>query len=246
MQLKAKFGSGKKNGNYNDERNHKNWKSSNNLNISDQLDGFNGKFGSKYSDMTNRNGGTKEGNSKVAFTPPTSKKTGGIGLKWEMQHSHDSSTFPSASISSWKKNVFSKSHSNIQDLAVDDKRGFVPSEVAKDPNQKEFLINLSKRIFSNPDTKVIQEEMQRRRRTEINNENRKRALSAGRNTGLDNLINGIPLIYLLSLQIAIIIAINNFFFRPLKMSTANGYEHGRFQRTFKVLNQIKHAIAILI
>ena len=88
--------------------------------------------------MANHNGATKEGNPKVAFTPPASRKTGGIGLKWEMQHSHDSSTFPSASISSWKKNVFSKSHSNIQDLAVDDKRGFIPSEVAKDPNQKEL------------------------------------------------------------------------------------------------------------
>ena len=197
MQLKAKFGSGKRNGNYisNDEMNHKNWKSNSHLNISDQLDGSNGKFGLKSIDMANRNGATKEGNPKVAFTPPTSRKTGGIGLKWEMQHSHDSSTFPSASISSWKKNVFSKSHSNIQDLAVDDKRGFVPSEVAKDPNQKEFLINLSKRIFSNPDTKIIQEEMQRRRKTEINNENRKRALSAGRNIGLDLLIDEISLLY---------------------------------------------------
>merc|ERR1719414_2297350 len=105
-----------------------------------------------------------------------------------------------------EKRLF-KSHSNIQELTVDDKRGFVPSEVAKDPDQKEFLINLSKRIFSNPDTKVIQEEMQRRRKREINNENRKRALSAGRNTG------------------------------PLKMSTANVKENGRFQRTFKESQQ---------
>ena len=92
--------------------------------------------------------------------------------------------------------MFSKSHSNIQDLAVDDKRGFVPSEVAKDPNQKEFLINLSKRIFSNPDTKIIQQEMQRRRTEEVNNENRKRALSAGRNTGLDSQIHQILIIQL--------------------------------------------------
>ena len=196
MQLKAKFGSGKKHGNFisNDEINHKNWKSQNNLNTIDQFDGMGNKFNVKTNDIANRNGSNKEGKGKVAFTPPTNRKTGGIGLKWEMQHSHDSSTFPSPSISSWKKNVFSKSHSNIQDLAVDDKRGFVPSEVAKDPNQKEFLINLSKRIFSNPDTKIIQLEMQRRRTEEVNNENRKRALSAGRNTGLDSQIHQILII----------------------------------------------------
>jgi hypothetical protein len=158
--------------------------------------------------LATRNGRINEGKTNVAFTPPTSRKTGGIGLRWEMQHSQESSTFP-ASLSSWKggkKNVFSKSHSNIQDLAIDDKRGFIPSEVAKDPNQKEFLINLSKRIFSNPDTKIIQEEMQRRRTEETNSDNRKRSLSAGRNL------------------------------RPLKISsTVNGKENGRFQRTFKVL-----------
>ena len=186
MQLKAKFGSGNRNFGHSstDGPNQKNWKSQTNLNISDHADGMPNRF------ISNRNDGDKEGKPKVAFTPPSSRKTGGIGLRWEMQHSQDSSTFPGQSISSWKKNVFSKSHSNIQDLAVDDKRGFVPSEVAKDPDQKEFLINLSKRIFSNPDTKVIQEEMQRRRkREEINNENRKRALSAGRNAGLDYTIN---------------------------------------------------------
>ena len=132
MQLKAKFGSGSGNSghSFTDGPNKKNWKSQTNLNISDQSDGMSNKF------ISNRNGGGNEGKPKVAFTPPSSRKTGGIGLRWEMQHSQESSTFPGQSISSWKKNVFSKSHSNIQDLAVDDKRGFVPSEVAKDPTKK--------------------------------------------------------------------------------------------------------------
>ena len=34
---------------------------------------------------------------------------------------------------------------------VDDKRGFAPSDVAKDPSKREFLTNLSKRIFSPSD-----------------------------------------------------------------------------------------------
>ena len=192
MQLKAKFGSGRNNGNYDstDGLNQKNWKSNADLNSCDRTDGVNNKYNSKSKEMATRNGRINEGKTNVAFTPPTSRKTGGIGLRWEMQHSQESSTFP-ASLSSWKggkKNVFSKSHSNIQDLAIDDKRGFIPSEVAKDPNQKEFLINLSKRIFSNPDTKIIQEEMQRRRTEETNSDNRKRSLSAGRKTGLDNLL----------------------------------------------------------
>jgi len=156
--------------------------------------------------VMNRNTASKEKISSVSFTPPTSRKGGGgggIGLKWEMQHSQESSS----SISSWKgnKNVFSKSYSNIQDLAIDDGRGFVPSEVAKDPNKKEFLTNLSKRIFSNPETKVIQKELQRRRKEETNVDNKKRSASAGRSTG------------------------------PFKIpSSVNGREGGRFQRTFKV------------
>ena len=128
--------------------------------------------------------------SSVTFTPPTNRKGGSIGLKWEMERSQESS---SSSLPSWMgtknnshSNIYhSKSHSNIQDLAVDDGRGFVPSEVAKDPNQKEFLTNLSKRIFSNPGTKVIQEELQRRRTEHNNSDDRKRSLSAGRNIGLD-------------------------------------------------------------
>jgi hypothetical protein len=135
--------------------------------------------------MNNRNAVSKQGQPCVSFTPPTSRKGGGIGLKWEMQHSQESS-----SLSSWngKKSVFSKSHSNIQDLVIDDERGFVPSEVAKDPTQKEFLTNLSKRIFSNPGTKDIKEELQRRRTEQVNVDNRKRSQSAGRSKGLDYLI----------------------------------------------------------
>ena len=180
MQLKAKFGSGNRNFGHSstDGPNQKNWKSQTNLNISDHSDGMPNRF------ISNGNDGGKEGKPKVAFTPPSSRKTGGIGLRWEMQHSQDSSTFPGQSISSWKKNVFSKSHSNIQDLAVDDKRGFVPSEVAKDPDQKEFLINLSKRIFSNPATKSRQLEL----RNMEEEKNRKRSLSAGRYAGLERML----------------------------------------------------------
>jgi hypothetical protein len=40
----------------------------------------------------------------------------------------------------------------IQVPEVDEKRGFTPSDVAKDPAKKEFLTNLSKKIFSPPTT----------------------------------------------------------------------------------------------
>ena len=133
-----------------------------------------------------RNTTSTEKLNSVSFTPPTNRKVGGgIGLKWEMQHCQELSS--SISSSKGNKNVFSKSYSNIQDLAIDDGRGFIPSEVAKDPNKQQFLTNLSKRIFSNPETKVIEKELQRRRTEQTNVDNRKRSASAGRNTGLENL-----------------------------------------------------------
>jgi len=173
----------------------------------DRTDGGNIKSNAEK-EGTNDNKSTKVEKCTVSFTPPTPrKKTGGIGLKWESQHSQEMS---SSSLSSWKgnKNILSKSHSNIQELAIDDGRGFIPSEVAKDPNQKEFLINLSKRIFSNPGTKVIKEEMHRRRTEETNAENRKRSASAGRSAGLS---------------------------KPSPTYINGKGERGRFQRSFKVL-----------
>ena len=111
-------------------------------------------------------------------TPLGSRKGNGIGLKWEMQHSQEIS-------STSRKNYFSKSHSNIQELVVDEARGFIPSEVAKDPSQKEFLTDLSKRIFSNPATKSRQLEL----RNMEEEKNRKRSLSAGRYAGLERMVH---------------------------------------------------------
>ena len=181
-KLKAKFGQGR-----NCDINANNKSSPiiySKVNWLDRTDGGNIKSNAAK-EGTKNNKSTNVEKYTVSFTPPTPrKKTGGIGLKWESQHSQE--VF-SSSLSSWKgnKNILSKSHSNIQELAIDDGRGFIPSEVAKDPNQKEFLINLSKRIFSNPGTKVIKEEMHRRRTEETNAENRKRSASAGRSAGLD-------------------------------------------------------------
>jgi hypothetical protein len=185
IQLKAKFGHGRKNdnNNNNDVSPGKDYsKDHGNVKPIDEVHDRKIKSNLNHG-VTNKNKFEKEAKISAPFTPPNTRKGGGIGLKWEMQHSQESSS----SLTSWKtrENNLSKSHSNIQDLVVDDGRGFIPSEVAKDPNQKEFLIDLSKRIFSNPATKVIQEELQRKRTEQLNAANRKRSLSAGRNAGLD-------------------------------------------------------------
>ena len=184
IQLKAKFGHGRKNdnNNNNEEFRTKDY-SKGNTNAKPLGESHDRKMKSHLEHgVTNKNKVEKETKISAPFTPPSTRKGGGIGLKWEMQHSQESS-----SLTSWrtKENHFSKSHSNIQDLVVDDERGFIPSEVAKDPSQKEFLIDLSKRIFSNPATKIIQEEIERKRTEQLNAANRKRSLSAGRNAGLD-------------------------------------------------------------
>ena len=183
IQLKAKFGQGKKKDNNNNNNKglpHQYSQENTNMKTINSLDGRKAKSNMDHA-LTNKNIFPKEGKMSAPFTPPTSRKGGGIGLRWEMQHSQESSSM------SWEKGKtnFSKSHSNIQDLVVDDGRGFVPSEVAKDPTQKEFLINLSKRIFSNPSTKLLQEELEQRRAEQMNAADRKRSLSAGRNAGLD-------------------------------------------------------------
>ena len=49
----------------------------------------------------------------------------------------------------------SRSMINLHKPEVDENRGFTPSEVAKDPAKKEFLINLSKKIFSPSDQQSI-------------------------------------------------------------------------------------------
>lgn len=176
IQLKAKFGHGRNtdNNNNNEGLPHDCSKGHTNVKPFDGVHERKIKSNLEH-DVINKNTFVKEANISAPFTPPNTRKGGGIGLKWEMQHSQESS-----SLTSWKtreNNNFSKSHSNIQDLVVDDGRGFIPSEVAKDPNQKEFLIDLSKRIFSNPATKIIQEELQQKEA------NRKRSSSAGRNAG---------------------------------------------------------------
>ena len=62
----------------------------------------------------------------------------------------------------------SRSMINLHKPEVDENRGFTPSEVAKDPAKKEFLINLSKKIFSPSD----QQSIKRRRsfRVRVSNE----------------------------------------------------------------------------
>ena len=49
----------------------------------------------------------------------------------------------------------SRSMINLHKPEVDENRGFTPSEVAKDPAKKEFLTNLSKKIFSPSDQQSI-------------------------------------------------------------------------------------------
>merc|ERR1712203_435155 len=64
---------------------------------------------------------------------------------WEAQTSSIGSVKTSSLISTCSKSMSSL----IQDEPeVEEKRGFIPSDVAKDPMKKEFLINLSKKIFS--------------------------------------------------------------------------------------------------
>lgn len=48
----------------------------------------------------------------------------------------------------------SKSMVSLVQHEVDEKRGFTPSDVAKDPVKREFLTNLSKKIFSPSDKKM--------------------------------------------------------------------------------------------
>ena len=56
----------------------------------------------------------------------------------------------SASMTSSMKTTTSKSMSSLNQPEVDVNRGYTPSDVAKDPVKREFLTNLSKKIFSPP------------------------------------------------------------------------------------------------
>lgn len=49
----------------------------------------------------------------------------------------------------------SKSMVSLVRHEVDENRGYTPSDVAKDPAKREFLTNLSKKIFSPPDNKRL-------------------------------------------------------------------------------------------
>ena len=51
----------------------------------------------------------------------------------------------------WAKQEMKTTSSAVCLHEVDEKRGFTPSDVAKDPAKREFLTNLSKRIFSPSD-----------------------------------------------------------------------------------------------
>ena len=86
---------------------------------------------------------------------PTTKSTIASQKKvvsfWETQTSSNSSVLGrNVKTSTSLINTCSKSMSSLnQDQPeIEEKRGFIPSEVAKDPMKKEFLINLSKKIFS--------------------------------------------------------------------------------------------------
>ena len=86
---------------------------------------------------------------------PTTKSTIASQKKvvsfWETQTSRNSSVLGrNVKTSTSLINTCSKSMSSLnQDQPeIEEKRGFIPSEVAKDPMKKEFLINLSKKIFS--------------------------------------------------------------------------------------------------
>ena len=72
---------------------------------------------------------------KKAKTPQPQKKMVSF---WETQSSHTTS-----------RNLITTSSKSMTSL-VDENRGYTPSEVAKDPAKKEFLTNLSKKIFSPP------------------------------------------------------------------------------------------------
>ena len=87
---------------------------------------------------------------------------------WEAQNS---SSKGNVKTSSTLINTYSKSMSSlIQDEPeVEEKRGFIPSDVAKDPMKKEFLINLSKKIFSPNDQQSKRRKSSRVRRNRSNN-----------------------------------------------------------------------------
>lgn len=72
---------------------------------------------------------------KKAKTPQPQKKMVSF---WETQSSHTTS-----------RNLITTSSKSMTSL-VDENRGYTPSEVAKDPAKREFLTNLSKKIFSPP------------------------------------------------------------------------------------------------
>ena len=82
----------------------------------------------------------------IATTKSTTASQKKVVSFWEAQTSSIGSVKTSSSLIS----TCSKSMSSlIQDEPeVEEKRGFIPSDVAKDPMKKEFLINLSKKIFS--------------------------------------------------------------------------------------------------
>lgn len=76
-----------------------------------------------------------------------------------------SQTSSKKTVSFWetKKEPWSKSMVSLVQHEVDEKRGFTPSDVAKDPVKREFLTNLSKKIFSPTDKKMSRSFRVRRR-----------------------------------------------------------------------------------
>ena len=86
-------------------------------------------------------------NKPKAKTPQPSKKVVSFWESKSTSHQQQSSLITT--------NSKSMSSLNIQH-EVDEKRGYAPSDVAKDPMKREFLTNLSKKIFSPPDGLPIQ------------------------------------------------------------------------------------------
>ena len=78
---------------------------------------------------------------KKAKTPQPQKKMVSF---WESQHSTTTT-----------RNLITTSSKSMTSL-VDENRGYTPSDVAKDPAKREFLTNLSKKIFSPNDGKKKQ------------------------------------------------------------------------------------------
>ena len=85
-----------------------------------------------------------------SFKQKLGKQTNFKGFK---QH-FSSMTTTSANEKTVKKNVF------VSEESVEEKRGFVPSDVLNDPGKREFLTQLSKRMWMEKEKNILKSSVQ--------------------------------------------------------------------------------------